>query len=132
MPAALPLVRRTASPFARVVVGIDGTEPGDDACRQAARLLAVGGEIEVFSAVQLAGATSGEWSPEQIATELEHRAGHSLERARRIAGPGAASRLVGGPAAESLLRELERRRATLVAVGGHAHVRGPEPAAGSV
>jgi nucleotide-binding universal stress UspA family protein len=132
MASAQPLERHVASPFSRIVVGVDGTEPSYDACSQAARLLAPTGEIEVFSAVYLAGSTFGRWSPGQIATELEHEAGQSLERARHIVGPAGASRLVDGPAAESLLHELERRRATLVAVGSHGHSRAFELSIGSV
>jgi nucleotide-binding universal stress UspA family protein len=127
-----PPVHRTPSPFARIVVGIDGTEAGYEACRQAVRLLDPSGELELFRAVYLAGSTFGGWPEDRVAAELEREAGQSLNHARHLAGPAAAERLVDGAPAESLLDELERRRATLVAVGSHDHSRTFELTLGSV
>lgn len=111
------------SVFGRIIVGVDGTEPGFQACRQAARLVEPGGWLEVFSAVHLAEATLAGFSAPRLAAELERDAAQALRAAESIVGPEAASRLVNGPPTESLLRELERRRATLVAVGSHGHSR---------
>jgi nucleotide-binding universal stress UspA family protein len=118
--------------FSRIVVGVDGSEPGFEACRQAARLAAPDGWLELFTAVYLVEANLAGWSASRVAMELELEAGEALERAKEIAGPYAASRLVNGPAFHSLLRELEHRKATLVAVGTHGHSRISEIAIGGV
>jgi nucleotide-binding universal stress UspA family protein len=125
-------VGRTSSTFVRIVVGIDGTEASYEACRQAVRLLDPGGELELFRAVYLAGSTFGGWPEDRVAAELEREAGQSLDHARHLAGPAAAGRLVDGAPAESLLEEIGRRRATLVAVGSHDHSRTFELMLGSV
>jgi nucleotide-binding universal stress UspA family protein len=120
------------SVFGRVIVGIDGTEPGYEACRQALRLAAPGAWIELLSAVYLAGAALAGWSAARMAEELEREAGEGLRRAQQIAGDRAAARLVNGPAADVLLREVEREEATLLAVGTHGHSRLSEIVLGGV
>jgi len=111
--------------FERVVCGIDDTPESLEAVRQAARLRRPGSTLHLFAAVYLAGAVAAGWSAPRIAEELEREAGAALRRARTIAGAGATSRLVNGPAVRSLLRELEDERATLLCVGSHGHRRVP-------
>jgi nucleotide-binding universal stress UspA family protein len=123
---------RAGSVFGRVIVGIDGTEPGYEACRQALRLASPPGRIELVSAVYLAGAALAGWSAERVAQELEQKAGAALHRAAQIAGERAATRLVNGPASEVLLREVERADATLLALGTHGHSRLSEIVIGGV
>jgi nucleotide-binding universal stress UspA family protein len=122
----------TGSVFSRVIVGIDGTEPGFEACRQATRLLAPEGRLELVSAVYLAGAALAGWSSARVAEELEHEAGGWLEEARQIVGEGSETRLVNGAAASVLLREAEREHATLLALGTHGHSRFSEIVLGGV
>jgi nucleotide-binding universal stress UspA family protein len=120
------------SVFGRVIVGIDGTEPGFEACRQARSLLVPDGRLELVSAVYLAGAALAGWSSARMAEELEREAGGWLEEARRIAGAGSETRLVNGPAASVLLREAEREHATVLALGTHGHSRFSEIVIGGV
>jgi nucleotide-binding universal stress UspA family protein len=111
--------------FERVVCGIDETPESLDAVRLAARLLPPGGTLHLIAAVYLAGAIAAGWPEEQIAAELEKEAGDVLRRAVEIAGDAVSSRLVNGPAAPSVLRELEREQATLVCIGSHSRHRLP-------
>jgi nucleotide-binding universal stress UspA family protein len=120
------------SVFDRVIVGIDGTEPGLEACKQALRLVAPDGWIELVSAVYLAGAALAGWSAARMAEELEREAGAGLHRAQEMAGDRASGRLVNGPAADVLLREAARLEATLLALGTHGHSRLSEIVIGGV
>jgi nucleotide-binding universal stress UspA family protein len=120
------------SVFARVIAGVDGSEPGFEACRQAGRLVEPDGWLEVFSAVYLVGANLAGWSAARIADELWQEGGEAIEKAKMIVGPRAESRLVNGPGFESIMREIERERATLVVVGTHGHSRISEIMIGGV
>jgi nucleotide-binding universal stress UspA family protein len=120
------------SVFGRVIVGIDGTEPGFEACRQALRLAAPEGWIELLSAVYLAGAALAGWSAARMAEELEREAGEGLRRAQKIAGDRATGRLVNGSAVDVLLREAEQEGATVLALGTHGHSRLSEIVIGGV
>ena len=59
------------SVLARIVVGIDGSEPGFEAARQAARLVEPGGWLELFGAVHLAKATHTGASAPRMHEEIE-------------------------------------------------------------
>ena len=120
------------SVFTRVVAGVDGSEPGFEAARQAARLVGPNGSLELFAAVYLAGASLAGWSAPRIRAELEREAGEAVRKAAAIAEPRATSRLVNGPAFDSLMRELERTEATLAVVGTHGHSRWSELLIGGV
>lgn len=121
-----------ASIFSRIVVGVDGSEPGFDACRQAGRLREPGGWLEVFTAVHLGKATHAGASAPRMVEEIEHAGQEALRRAEAIVGPEVVSRLVDGQPTDSLLRELARERATLVAVGTHGQSRASEIVLGGV
>ena len=82
------------SVFDRVVAGVDGSEPGFEAARQAARLVAPDGRLEIFTAVYLAEATLAGWSAPRLAAELEREAGETARkrsRDRRARAPRRAS-----------------------------------------
>jgi nucleotide-binding universal stress UspA family protein len=107
--------------FDRVVCGVDGTDAGLEAVRQAARLVSPGGWLEVFYAAYLLEANlTGRLAP-RVDAEVE--ASETIRRAAAIAGPSAESRLVDGPPVQSLLHELKEKRATLAVVGTHDHRR---------
>jgi nucleotide-binding universal stress UspA family protein len=118
--------------FARVVAGADGSEASLEACRQAATLVEPDGVLEVFTAVNLVEATLTGWSAPRIAEQLEREAGEASRRALRLAGPRARACLVDGPPFPSLMDELVRLDATLVAVGSHGHRRWSEILSGGV
>ena len=71
----------TESVFSRVVVGVDGTEPGFEACRQAARLADAGAPIEAVAVVHLAEAAPGGVRGAPIADELAREAEAALDKA---------------------------------------------------
>jgi nucleotide-binding universal stress UspA family protein len=118
--------------FTRVVAGVDGSEPGFEAVRQAARLVTPDGRLELFTAVHLAEANRAGWSAARMRAELEQEADEALHKGFEVAGTRAESRLVNGPPLGSLMRELEQERATLVVVGTHGHTRVSEIVIGGV
>lgn len=110
----------------RILVGIDGTEPSLEACRQAASLLEPEGALKLATAVNVGeAALAGPGAP-QAAAELEQEAAQTLDQAREIVGPRAESSLLQGPAERCLANEIERWEATLLALGTHAHSRASE------
>jgi nucleotide-binding universal stress UspA family protein len=121
-----------ASIFSRIVVGVDGSEPGFEACRQAGRLREPGGWLEVFTAVHLGKATHAGASAPRMVEEMAHTGQEALRKAAAIVGTDVVSKLVDGQPTGSLLRELARERATLVAVGTHGHSRASEIVLGGV
>jgi nucleotide-binding universal stress UspA family protein len=127
-----PLAPATSSVFARVVAGVDGSEPGYEAARQAARLVASDGWLEIFTAVYLVEANLAGWSATRIANELWQEAGDAIGKGTAIAGPRAEQRLVNGPPLPSLMRELTEKEATLAVVGTHGHSRLSEIMIGGV
>jgi nucleotide-binding universal stress UspA family protein len=118
--------RDPESIFKRVIVGVDGSEAGFEACRQAARLVTADGWIEAFAAAHLADATLAGWSASSFAEQLEREAAVALEAAKRIIGPRAADRLVNAAPQGALLREVSRAEGTLLALGSHDHSRWSE------
>lgn len=124
-------VRRAAgarrdSVFARVLVGVDGTEAGLEACRQAARLVEPDGWIELVAAVNFGEAALTGWSAPRVAEKLERDAEEALAAARAVVGERATTRLVNGSATACLFREIEDADATLVALGTHGRSRASE------
>lgn len=116
-------VPTVASVFERIVCGVDETPASLEAVGRAARLLAPGGALHLVGVVYLAGAAAAGWSATRVAEDLERDAREALGRAAELAGPDASSRLVIGPVEKSVLAELERERATLVALGTHDRSR---------
>ncbi|HZQ15724.1 MAG TPA: universal stress protein [Gaiellaceae bacterium] len=114
--------------FDRVVVGVDGSEAGFEACRQAARLATETTAIDAVlvrppSAPEPArapGAGAG-WDPDD-----------ALARALQILGGHARAHRLDGFAAPALLAELRRFEATLVVLGTHGHGRLAEIVFGGV
>jgi nucleotide-binding universal stress UspA family protein len=126
---------RTIDPgavFRRVIAGVDGSEAGLEACRQAARLLAPEGELELCSAVYLVEAYLAAWSASQIKKELQREKGAALEEAARLVGRPVATWLVSRPPQEALLDEVRRTRAGLLVVGSHNRSRLSEILIGGV
>ena len=121
-----------ASIFSRIVVGVDGSEPGFEACRQAGRLREPGGWLEVFTAVHSGKATHAGAAAPRVVEQIAHAGHEALRRAEAIVGPEVVAKLVDGQPTDSLLRELAHERATLVAVGTHGQSRASEIVLGGV
>jgi nucleotide-binding universal stress UspA family protein len=111
-----------SSVFDGVIAGVDGTEAGLEATRQAARLVAPDGWLELFAAVYLAEAPNG-WPVSEVAEERQREADERIRQAAAIAGARAELQAVNGPPLQSFLQEIERKQATLAVVGTHGHSR---------
>lgn len=107
-----------AGVFERIIVGVDETPASLEAVRQAGCVRAPDGTIHLVCIVHLAPAVHAGWDAARLAAELEREAGEALRRAERLA-PAATSALLEGRPVARLMEELEKRRATLVAVGSH-------------
>ena len=103
-------VRDGTSVFDRVIAGVDGTDAGFEAARQAARLVAPDGRLELFTAVYLAEASLTGWSAPRVAEELECQADATIHRAAALAGPRAETRFVNGPPPDFAARLRARQR----------------------
>jgi nucleotide-binding universal stress UspA family protein len=122
--------------FARVICGVDGTPEGGEGVAQVARLAPPGSSVVLCSAWNAGSSVVLGWSPPVSHTD-------SFPQAEIKAAIGAArpllpdeldvdTTIVQGPPGPMLLTEIERRRATLVAVGSHGHHRVPGIVLGSV
>lgn len=120
------------SVFGRIVVGVDGSEAGLEACRQVARLASPEARIEAVAVVHLSDAVHAAFSAAEMADRLHLDAEEALRDARRILGERVATRFVNGFAVPALLREIEATNATLVALGSHGHSRVSELLLGGV
>ncbi|HZD87507.1 MAG TPA: universal stress protein [Gaiellaceae bacterium] len=125
-------MRTAESVFARVVVGVDGSAQGFEACRQAARLAPPGALLEAVAVVHLSDAVHAAFRAAEVADELGLAADRALDRAARILGETAETRFVNGFAVTALIREIEATGATLVALGSHGHRRSAEMLLGGV
>lgn len=118
--------------FARVLVGVDGSDAGREAAVQAGRLVAAEGTLELATAIYLIDANLQHWPEEQIAATLDREGGMWLNEAAAAVGSRATTRLLNGPSRQALLEEAERYGATLIAVGTHEHSRLSELLIGGV
>jgi nucleotide-binding universal stress UspA family protein len=125
-------VTQRESIFSRVLVGVDGTEAGFEACRQARVLVEPDGSLELVCAVETALAVYTGFSASWVAAEMEREGADALVAAAEIVGRSASSRLMRGAPTPTLLRELEQTGASLVAIGSHGHRRLSEMVLGGV
>jgi nucleotide-binding universal stress UspA family protein len=123
---------RGESVFDRVLVSVDGTEPGYEACRQVARLAAPGAPIEAIAVVNLADAMWAAYNAPRVSDELRQEAEAALQKAVGLIGERARSHFVNGAETAGLLREIEQTAATLIAVGWQGHRRMTEILIGGV
>jgi nucleotide-binding universal stress UspA family protein len=120
------------SVFSRVLAGVDGSEAGFEACRQAARFADPGTPIEAVAVVHLAGAVWTGYHAVPVTNQLRQEAETALEQAVQLIGQRAHPRFVNGPETAVLLQEIDRAAATLIAVGSHGHHRVTEILIGGV
>ena len=122
----------SAAVFARVLVGVDGTEPGFEACRQAAVLAEPDAAIEAVSVVHLSDAIQVGLAAQRAADELQDEAVAALAEAGRILGARAVTRSLNGFVTAAILHEIGELDATVVAIGSHGHRRATEILIGGV
>lgn len=115
----LPADRRTV--FARVLVGVDGSEASFEACRQVAVLVAPDAAVEAVAVVHLADAVQAGFEAPRARDVLREEAERALATAAEILGPRAETRFVNGLATAALLREITAFEASVAAVGSHGH-----------
>jgi nucleotide-binding universal stress UspA family protein len=118
--------------FGRVLVGIDGSDAGFEACRQVARLAEQEAEIDAVAVVHLGVAVAAALDAAHVVDVLEREAEDALEHAVEILGGRAHKRYLDGFVTPALLAELEGFEATLIALGTHEHGRTNEIILGGV
>ena len=129
------LSQQSADPrslFDRIVVGVDGSEPGFEACRQAAVLAPDDAFIEAVSVVDIAEAVHAGLSAPLVADRLARDGEAALERAAEILGERVRTQLIDGAASKALRNELGRVDATALVIGTHGHARATEILLGGV
>ena len=123
---------REGSIFERVLVGVDGTAPSFEACRQAALLANPAAAIEAVAVVHLADAVQTGPAAAGVADRLQREAEVATARAIEIIGDRAERRFVNGFAAPALRSEIASFGATVVVLGSHGHRRMTEIVLGGV
>jgi nucleotide-binding universal stress UspA family protein len=120
--------------FDRVVCGVDLSDAGVAAARVAAAVAAPSGELTLVSADDATIAVHAGWAMARVAEELADEARLALERGVETAEPihRVRTSLLEGDPFHCLLAEVERRDATLLAVGTHGLTRAAGIALGSV
>jgi nucleotide-binding universal stress UspA family protein len=114
------------SVFARIVVGVDGTDWGFEALRQALVLAPeTDPVVNAVTALDTAPAIHGGFDAAHLAALLENEAEEAREAAETIIDGrvGASARVVRGKPVEVLRRERDELQATLVALGGRRSSR---------
>ena len=114
---------RGASVFSRVLVGVDGGEPGFEACRQAARLADPDAPIDVIAVVHLSEQVRAVYDEAEIADQLQEAADNALDAAVALVGDRARPRCVDGFVTQALIQEVKVGNGTLLALGAPGHWR---------
>jgi len=111
--------------FDRVLVGVDGTEWGFEALRQALVLAPEGSEIHAVTACDTGAAVRTGFEAAHWTAILEEEAAAARDAAAAILGdrPRSEVRVVGGDPLRVLRRARERIGATVVALGGRESSR---------
>ncbi len=107
---------------ASVVCGVDGSEPGLTALRQARTLLGEEGRLTVVAVWDPGLAVRAGIHAGQVVGELREAARDALRAAAEV-DPGAEQLLIRGAGVAGLLDTIDRERADLVAVGSHGGSR---------
>ncbi len=120
------------SVFSQILVGVDGTESGFEACRQAARFAETAALIEAVTVVHLADAVHAGLNAARLEDQMQRDAEVALDKAIAILGETARRKFINGYIAEALLHELEETHATVLVIGSHGHHRATEIMLGGV
>jgi len=117
--------------FAKIVCGVDRSDPSLDAVRQALRLATPATELVLVAISETRLAVHAGMGAPRMADEIATDARAALADAVTLA-PDATTRVVSGRADDALLHVARDEGATLVAVGSHGHGRSAGIAIGSV
>ena len=112
--------------FTRIVVGVDGTDWGFEALRQALVLASTENSVvHAVTALDTAPAIHSGFHAAHLAALLENEAGEARATAETIIGSreGFSARVVRGKPVDVLRRERDELQATLVALGGRRSSR---------
>jgi nucleotide-binding universal stress UspA family protein len=111
--------------FDRIIVGVDGTEWGFEALRQALALAPDGAVVRAVTALDTAPAIHTGFQAAHFADLLTQEAAEARATAETIIDgrPGADARVVRGKPVDVLRRERDTLGATLVALGGRRSSR---------
>ena len=111
--------------FERILVGVDGSEAGLDALRQAKRLVARDGSLLVATVYDPTIAPHAGWGTAPVLEQLEREALEAKADAdRELEGvENAETRVISGSPTQRLLALARAESATLVAVGSHGRSR---------
>ena len=112
--------------FARIVVGVDGTDWGFEALRQALVLAPTEDPVvRAVTALDTAPAIHTGFRAAHFAKLLDQEARAARDAAEAIIGnrPGCSARVVRGKAVDVLRRERDELQATLLALGGRRSSR---------
>jgi nucleotide-binding universal stress UspA family protein len=131
-PRSLSSTTDPSSVFTHVLVGVDGTAAGLEACREAGVLVEPEGSLELVFVADTGLAVHAGMSAPRILDEMEQEAANAFAAAAEIAGGRASTRLIRGTPTTALLGESEKTGATLVVVGSHHHSRFAEMVLGGV
>jgi nucleotide-binding universal stress UspA family protein len=114
------------SPFVRIVVGVDGTDWGFEALRQALVLApAEDSEVRAVTALDTAPAVHTGFHATYFASLLDREAREARDEAEEIIDgrPGCTAHVVRGKPVNVLRRERDELQATLLALGGRRSSR---------
>lgn len=120
------------SVFSQILVGVDGTESGFEACRQAARFAETDALIEAVTVVHLADVVHAGMNAARLEDQMQRDAEVALDKAIAILGDSARRKFINGYIADALLHELEETHATVLVIGSHGHRRATEILLGGV
>jgi nucleotide-binding universal stress UspA family protein len=130
-PRAARTIGRVPNVFDRIICGVDGSEAGVEAVRQALRLGAAAGSILAVAVSESHLAVHAGMLASQLTGELDVAAEAALEEVRARA-PAIETRLVRGRATDALLSLAGAEGATLAVVGSHEKRRGAGMVLGNV
>lgn len=111
--------------FERVVVGVDGSDFGFEALRQALALRAPDSTVRAVVVLEEAAASHAGFLAGDAAARLEEDAQLTYEKVVELLGeqPSSSASLIQGSPVTALLSVCEEERATLVALGGRHRSR---------
>jgi nucleotide-binding universal stress UspA family protein len=110
------------SVFDRILCGIDGSPEALEALREAGQFLSPAGTIHLLAAAETSIAVHGGFAAAHLLEEIESSAALAVARAEEQS-EATTARVVQGHPVQSLLREIARVAATLIALGSHGSSR---------